>query len=70
MSNARFPQSMKRLREKYPKGLLIQARFVTEAGVVIEFEGVDGDGIVERLLASTRTKQEQHVALLRVGVRL
>lgn len=38
----RFPQSMKKLREKFPKGLLIQIRLIGDDGGITEFEGVDG----------------------------
>lgn len=55
--NDRFPKSIKSLRQKFPKGLLIQVRFVTGEDTVLEFEGVDGDSLVDKLLASAREAQ-------------
>lgn len=36
----RFPSAIKTLRQKFPSGTLVQVRFVTGAGDVVEFEGL------------------------------
>jgi hypothetical protein len=38
----RFPRSMKELRGKYPDGVIVQARFLTPKGSLIEWEGQAG----------------------------
>jgi hypothetical protein len=42
-SPKRFPQSVKEIRRKFPHGTTVQARFVTERGSVIEWEGMAGE---------------------------
>jgi len=44
---------MKRLREKFPEGLLIQVRFVADDGGIVEFEGLDGT-VFEKVIKAVR----------------
>ena len=57
--NARFPQSIKALREKFPRGIIIQARAVLDSGDIVEFQGaLDGPGgQFDRLLAALRNSE-------------
>ena len=49
-----FPQSMKVLREKFPKTLLVQLRIISPNGTVIEYEGADDPRLLSELLQSLR----------------
>ncbi len=63
----RFPQSMKKLREKFPKGLLIQVRFIGDDGEILEFEGRDGpvfDHLVRVMRSDSRLDDVESEALL------
>jgi hypothetical protein len=40
----RFPLSMKALRAKYPKGTLVQTRFILPDATIVEYEGVLNEG--------------------------
>jgi len=63
--NKRFPQSMKKLREKFPKGLLIQVRFIGDDGGIIEFEGRDGavfEDLVAVMRSDSRLQDERSLA--------
>ena len=53
-----FPQSIKKLREKNPKGLLVQIRMVTDTGVISEFEGVDCETF-DTVVRLTRENQDR-----------
>lgn len=57
-----FPQSMKVLREKFPKTLLVQLRIITESGTVAEYEGAD-DPVVDELLKTLRTVSTKRKAM-------
>jgi hypothetical protein len=53
-SKRSFPQSMKVLREKFPKTLLVQLRIISPNGTVIEYEGADDPRLLSELLQSLR----------------
>lgn len=42
-ARSRFPRAVKTLRQKFPRGTIVQVRFVTDAGDVVEFEGLLGE---------------------------
>lgn len=65
--DTKFPGSLKALREKFPRGTLVQLRVLTEAGAIVEFCGVleprDGpfDRLVETLRGDTEAEHEKKV---------
>ena len=58
--HVRFPRAVKVLRQKYPRGTLVQVRFVTDAGDIVEFEGLlgAGDGPFHKILALAQEEEK------------
>lgn len=53
-ASKRFPLSMKHMAEKYPQTTTVQARFITPAGTVVEFEGALLSEAFEQTLAAAK----------------
>lgn len=65
----RFPGSMKKLREKFPQGLLVQARLLTDTGVVVEWEGLVEGGFTSlmQVVNGQRSLREGESLTVRKG---